>query len=213
MRQSAMMFETNGLKFEGIVTQTDETTDSVPGVVICHPGPLNGGNMDNNVVLAVSFALVEAGFATLRFNFRGVGNSQGIHSRGELEYQEALGALEFLGAWPGVDSTRLGLAGYSFGTSIILGNVELQNKAQVYALISPSIERLEKTALTTDERPKLVISGELDSLIQSPQLQSVLESFVQPFSCRFVAGADHYWLGREEEVALQVSRFFSTHLT
>ena len=132
---------------------------SVPGVVICHPGPLNGGNMDNNVVLAVSFALVEQGFATLRFNFRGVGNSQGEHSKGELEHQETLGALEFLGTWPGVDGNKLGLAGYSFGTSIILANAEVQNKAQVYALISPSIDRLEKTTLRTDQRPKFIISG------------------------------------------------------
>ena len=212
MRQSAVMFETNGLKFEGVVAQPDDRPDSVPGVVICHPGPLNGGDMDNNVVVAVSFALVEEGFATLRFNFRGVGNSQGAHSSGELEHQEALGALEFLGTWPGVDGNKLGLAGYSFGTSIILGNAEVQNKAQVYALISPSIDRLEKTTLRTDQRPKFIISGDQDRLIQSPQLQPVLDSFAQPFSCQFVAGADHYWLGREEELAQQVNQFFSRHL-
>ena len=96
MRQSAVIFEANGLTFEGVLAQPDDSTDSVPGVVICHPGPLGGGNMDNNVVVAVSFALVEEGFATLRFNFRGVGNSQGEHSKGELEHQEALAALEFL---------------------------------------------------------------------------------------------------------------------
>ena len=73
------------------------------------------------MVLAVSYALVEQGFTTLRFNFRGVGNSQGEHSKGELEHQEAIAALEFLKAWPGVNSERLGLAGYSFGNGVILG--------------------------------------------------------------------------------------------
>ena len=77
MRQKAVTFQTHGLNFEGIVAEPDELTDPVPGVLICHPGPLNGGNMDNNVVVAVSFALAEQGFVTMRFNFRGVGNSQG----------------------------------------------------------------------------------------------------------------------------------------
>ena len=125
MRQNTVMFETNSLKFEGVVAQPDDLAGSVPGVVICHPGPLNGGNMDNNVVVAVSVALIEEGFTTLRFNFRGVGNSQGEHSKGELEHQEAMGAMDFLGKWPGVDGNKLGLTGYSFGTSIILGNAGL----------------------------------------------------------------------------------------
>ena len=213
MRQSAVIFETNSLNFEGVVSQPDDIAGPAPGVVICHPGPLNGGNMDNNVVVAVSVALVDEGFATLRFNFRGVGNSQGEHTKGELEHEEALGAMEFLGKWPGVDGNKLGLAGYSFGTSIILGNSDLQKRALVYVLISPSIARLEETSLRSIQRPKLVISGDQDRLIQSPQLQPVLDSFAQPFSCEFVPGADHYWLGIEEELSGRVSQFFSKHLT
>ena len=213
MRQSAVNFETNGLQLEGVVAQPDAMTGPVPGVVICHPGPLNGGNMDNNVVVAVSVALADAGFTTLRFNFRGVGNSQGAHTKGELEHQEALGAMEFLAKWPGVDGNKLGLAGYSFGTSIILGNSDLQKRARVYALISPSIARLEESSLRSNQRPKLVISGDQDRLIQSPQLDPVLASFAQPFSCEFIPGADHYWAGQEEKMAGRVSQFFSEYLT
>ena len=111
MRQSAVSFKVQGLSFEGVVAQQEEHNGSMPGVVICHPHPLYGGNMDNNVVLSLSFALAQEGFVTLRFNFRGVGNSEGEHTKGELEKQEALGALELLKAWPGVDSRRIGLAG------------------------------------------------------------------------------------------------------
>jgi len=213
MRQSAVNFETNGLKIEGVVAQPDDLAGPVPGVVICHPGPLNGGNMDNDVVVAVSVALVDEGFATLRFNFRGVGNSQGEHAKGELEHQEALGAMEFLGKWPGVDGNNLGLAGYSFGTGIILGNSGLQKRARVYALISPSITRLEESSLRSNQRPKLVISGDQDRLIGSPQLEPVLESFAQPFTCEFIPGADHYWVGQVEKMAGRVSQFFSEYLT
>lgn len=213
MRQSAVSFEADGLKIEGVVAQPDATDGPVPGVVICHPGPLNGGNMDNNVVLAVSAALVDEGFATLRFNFRGVGNSQGEHAKGELEHQEALGGMEFLGNWPGVDGNNLGLAGYSFGTGIILGNQGLQGKAKVYALISPSIARLEESPLRSNPRPKFVISGDQDRLIQAPGLEPVLESFAKPFTCEFVPGADHFWAGQEEKMARRVSQFFTDNLT
>ena len=116
MRQSAVSFKIKGLTFEGVMAQPEREESGLPGVVICHPHPLYGGNMDNNVVLAVSYGVVEQGFATLRFNFRGVGNSEGEHTKGEQESQEVLAALELMKAWPSVDSKRVGLAGYSFGS-------------------------------------------------------------------------------------------------
>ncbi len=212
MRQRAVSFQADDLKFEGIVAEPDDVTDSVPGVVICHPGPLNGGNMDNNVLLAVSYALVEQGFAALRFNFRGVGNSQGEHSKGELEHQEAIAALEFLKAWPGVNGGKLGLAGYSFGNGVILGNAELQKQPRVFAFISPSLHSLKNTCLKADERPKFIITGDRDRLAPSPEFQPTLESFSHRPICHVVAGADHYWVGRESEVSEQVSQFFCEHL-
>ena len=133
MRQNAVMFQAAGLNFEGVVAEPDDAPRPVPGILICHPGPLNGGNMDNNVVTAVSAALTQQGFATIRFNFRGVGNSQGEHSHGELEHEEALAALDFLKAWPGVDGETLGMVGYSFGNRVILGSGGLQKEPRAFA--------------------------------------------------------------------------------
>ena len=212
MRQKAVMFQTQGLNFEGIVAETEDLTNPVPGVVICHPGPLNGGNMDNNVVVAVSFALAEQGFATLRFNFRGVGNSQGEHSRGELEYQEALAALEFLKAWPGVDGDRLGLAGYSFGNGVILGSADLQKEPCVFAFISPSLQALQGSCMKEDARPKFLITGEMDRLAPSPECKPTLDSFAHPFEYQVIDRADHFWVGREPELSEQVAKFFCEHL-
>jgi len=206
------MFKAKGFNFEGIVATPGDGDSSLPGVVICHPHPLHGGNMDNNVVLSVAFALVEQGFATLRFNFRGVGNSQGQHTKGELEHQEALGALEMLKAWPGVNGRRLGLAGYSFGAGVILGSGALHKKAGAIALISPSLRALESTPLKASKQPKLVITGDRDRLVQSPELHPLLESFSHPPICQIVAGADHYWVGQEEQLSRQVTQFFLEHL-
>lgn len=212
MRQSAVMFQAEGLNFEGVVTQPDDGASPVPGVLICHPGPMGGGNMDNNVVMAVTVALAKHGIASMRFNFRGVGNSQGQHSRGELEHQEAVAAMAFLKAWPGVDGEKLGLAGYSFGNRVILGSAELQKEPKVFALISPSLEALEGACLKSDERPKFLITGDQDRLAGNSQFQPVLDTFSSPPTCKIVSGADHYWVGREDELSEDVSQFLAANL-
>jgi alpha/beta superfamily hydrolase len=212
MRQSAVSFEASGLTIEGVVAVPENITAPVPGVVICHPGPLNGGNMDNNVVIAVSFALAEAGFATIRFNFRGVGNSQGEHAKGDLEHEEALVAMDLLRNWPGVDGNRMGLAGYSFGTGIILGSADLQAEASVYALVSPGIARLENSPLQATEHPVFIISGDKDRLIEASNLDDVLKSFDRPVTIEFVPGVDHFWVDREPGLGERVAEFFTEHL-
>lgn len=212
MRQSAVSFQAKGLNFEGIVATPDAARAPVPGIVLCHPHPLFGGNMDNNVIIAVSFALAGQGFATVRFNFRGVGNSEGQHSKGEQEHNEILGAFDLLKAWPGVDGKRLGLAGYSFGTSVILGSADVQKKAQAIALISPPLRAFPDTPLKKSKTPTLIISGDRDKLVQSDELQPNLAAFAHPPQLQIVPGADHYWGGLERQLVGPVTDFFAANL-
>jgi len=212
MRQSAVTFESHGLKFEGVLATPDEMSGDVPGVVMCHPHPLFGGNMNNNVVLAVTYHLSTMGIASLRFNFRGVGNSDGEHSKGALEYQEVVAAQKLLSAWPGVDSKKIGLAGYSFGTRVISCHKEVQKTPKAFALISPSIEALDLCTIKKDSRPKFVISGTKDKLLQSDRLPEVLKSFAHPPVLQSIEGADHFWAAMEDSVVEPVSRFFHENL-
>ena len=168
--------------------------------------------MDNNVVLAASFALAEQGFVTLRFNFRGVGNSEGQHTKGELEHKEVLGALTLLRAWPGVDKRRIGLAGYSFGTSVILSSTALHQKAKAFALISPPLRALEITVLMKKDHPVFVIAGDQDKVVQSDKFLPVFDSFAYPPVSHVVPGVDHYWFGEESLMALPVAEFFAKAL-
>ena len=217
MRQSAVSFYTKDqlgqLTLEGVVAQPDGDTGPWPAVVMCHPHPLFGGNMDNNVVLAITHALVDKGLATLRFNFRGVGNSQGEHTKGEREGEDVLSALEMLKAWPGVDGKRLGLAGYSFGSSVVLGNASAHKKAKALALISPPLRAVESTPLKKDKRPVFIISGDKDKLVQSDGLGPALDGFKHRPECQIVEGADHFWGGYEGQMVPQVCRFFAQQLT
>ena len=176
MRQSAVSFTTEGLTFEGVIAQPDDGSGPWPGVVICHPHPLHGGNMENNVVLALALGLVEEGFVTLRFNFRGVGRSEGEHTKGEKESEEVLGALDLIKAWPDTNG-KTGLTGYSFGTSVILGHGELHKEADAIALVSPPFRAVEETPLKKSKVPALIVTGDRDKLVDSTQLDAELASF------------------------------------
>lgn len=212
MRQSAVSFKAKGLNFEGIVATPDVEGGSVPGIVICHPHPLFGGNMDNNVVLALSFTLVEQGFATIRFNFRGVGNSEGEHSKGENEHQEVLSAFELMKAWKGVDGKKLGLVGYSFGTGVILGSKEVQKSAKSIALVSPNIRALSNTPLKKAKTPTIIITGGRDKLVEAENLKENLDAFAQAPRFEVVKEADHFWGGMERQAARPVAEFFAENL-
>lgn len=212
MRQSAISFKSKGLTLEGVVALPDGDDSSLPGVVICHPHPQRGGNMDNNVVISVAFALVESGFATLRFNFRGVGNSEGEHTEGKMEAHDALSALEIFKAWPGVDGNRVGVAGYSFGSRVVLETGAIHKKSKAIALISPPLQAVEATPLKKDKRLVFIIAGDQDRLVQSEGLEPALDGFANRPEFHLVAGADHFWGGYEDEMAPKVCRFFAEHL-
>jgi len=211
LRQSAVSFQTEGLSFEGVVAQPDDGSGPWPGVVICHPHPLHGGNMDNNVVLALALGLAEEGFVTLRFNFRGVGGSEGEHTEGDKEFQEVLGALDLVKAWSDTNA-KTGLAGYSFGTSVILGHGELYGEADAIALVSPPFRAVEGTPLKDSKVPALIVTGDRDKLVDSTQLDAELASFSHSLQFKLFDGVDHFWYGQEARLVPEVGRFFTEQL-
>ena len=211
MRQSAVSFIAKGMTLEGIIALPDGE-GPFPGVVMCHPHPLNGGNMDNNVVVAVTFGLADAGIASLRFNFRGVGNSQGEHTKGEKEYEETLVAMDFLGALPDVNDERIGLGGYSFSTRVICAHKQLYKKPRAIALVAPSLEAITDSPLQSDKTPRMIITGDRDRLANSDGSDEQLARFNPPADYHLIPGADHFWVGQEGEMAACVVQFFRDHL-
>ena len=108
--------------------------------------------MHNNVVLALALGLAEEGFVTLRFNFRGVGESEGEHGQGESEYEEVLGALDLIKAWPDTHG-KTGLVGYSFGSGVILRHETLYPEADAVTLVSPGLRYITGSPLKSRKLP------------------------------------------------------------
>lgn len=209
MRQSSIAFDTKGLTLEGVVASPVGASGSLPGVVVCHPHPLFGGSMDNPLVLGVCQALVDEDFVALRFNFRGVGKSEGSFTGGEKEPEDVRAALGLLEQWPGVNRRRLGLVGYSFGASMVLTALASYRTARAFAIISPPLASLGHSGLGKDKRAKLFIVGDKDRVVPHLALEEKIGALSGAHELWVVPGADHTWRGYEQDVALRTARFFS----
>ncbi len=169
------------------------------GAVVAHPHPLYGGSLDNNVVWTAARALQARGLATLRLNFRGVGNSTGAYGEGRAEVEDLAAALDFLQARaPGPHY----LAGYSFGAYVAALALRGGLEAAGAILISPPIAFMDLDFLPETPRLCLIVAGDRDDLCPLPALQTLMAAAPQPAEIAVVAGADHFYGGREEKLFL-----------
>jgi alpha/beta superfamily hydrolase len=165
-----------------------------PGLVLCHPHPLYGGDMDNPVVVRAAEVAREEGLSTLRFNFRGVGRSTGIHGHGEGEQEDLTAALGWLHSRLPVGS-RLGVAGYSFGAWVAARAAESGVVLAGVGLIAPPLAMLEFGSLTSSGRDVLLVAGTRDPYCPLDRLQE-LASRVPGAHTRTIDGADHFFFGK-----------------
>ena len=207
MRQTAIGFRSKRLTLEGVLTLPEELPQPYPAIVMCHPHPMLGGNMDNPVVTSVCRAATEAGFASFRFNFRGVEGSEGEFKGGDAEHEDIKAALNMVRRWPGVDGRRIALAGYSFGAGVILRGLRHFRRAKSFVLIAPPLSAIGDSRIVKDKRPKLFIVGQNDRLASSVELQRTLDGVREPVQFREIADGDHSMSGREWEVADEVVGF------
>jgi uncharacterized protein len=190
-----------------------EGRDPFPAVVVCHPHPLYGGNMSNNIVFNICQALAKESIAALRFNFRGVGKSGGAFGGGIAEQEDVRAALSFVLSTPDIDPKRIGLAGYSFGASAIVPAAVQDERVSLLALVSPALSDSGWEQLRTYTRAKFLIIGDSDSVIPERHFRQQVKGMAEPRECQVIPGADHFWEGFEEEVAQKVTRFFTTRFS
>jgi len=180
-----------------------------PGVVICHPHPRHGGDMNNNVVMALTNSICDSGIAVLRFNFPGVGESEGVfdQSRGELE--GAIDAVDYLALQDRIQTSRVGIAGYSFGAWVAL-EASVYSKA-IQAIASISCPLRPYTSLGVGEllQPKLLVCGEFDHDFPIEHFKFLSRRFIEPKQVEVKYGADHFFVGHEADLGQLGAKFFS----
>jgi alpha/beta superfamily hydrolase len=198
---------------EGILMLPDGIEDPAPAVVVCHPHPLYGGDMHNEVVLTLCRALLERGMAALRFNFRGAGRSGGDHGGGYEEREDVFAALDLLRTrHETVDPARLGLAGYSFGAAVAL-NAAPAAGVRALCAVSPPPQMLDFSAQFGVELPVLLIAGDNDPIAPAARVEQLPAAIGPSARASIVAGADHFWWGHMVELSDLAGDFFAQALT
>lgn len=211
MERRKVRFPSGKLSLEGVLGIPDGA-GPFPAVVVCHPHPLYGGSMDNNVVYAVFKALFGASFVTLKFNFRGVGSSEGKFSDGKGEQEDVSAAIDFVGGVKPVDVSRIGLAGYSAGAAFAFPVGVKDARVKALAAISPPLTMFDFEAIKSSPKPKILIIGNQDDLIPVERFREVCHDMAAPEECVVISGADHFWQGLEAGLADKVVAFFTSSL-
>ena len=208
MKTSRISFSSGGFALEGILA-IPEGAGPFPAVILCHPHPLYGGSMDNNVVNSLSETLTQASLVSFKFNFRGVGGSQGEFGQGIGEREDVKAAISFINTVKEVDSNRIGLAGYSAGAGFALPVGFNDDRIKALAAVSPPVPMFDFDFLKECPKPKLLISGSRDELISIDQFLEFCQNLHEPKECESIEGADHFWWGYESLLAAKVIAFFT----
>lgn len=187
-------------RLEAVVEQDRETPDFI--AIVCHPHPLFGGTMDNKVITTLTRMVRDKGGVVVRFNFRGVGESQGAYSDGIGETEDLLAVHSWLRQqWP---SLPLWLAGFSFGSFVAARGAEILNAngdpVNNLLLVAPPVHHYPFTDIESTGCPVTVVQGEEDEVVPAEQVfQWAASTPLQPDLIRFPE-CGHFFHGRLVEL-------------
>ena len=165
------------------------------GIVLCHPHPGYGGTMSFPLIRELFHHMRK--YTTIRFNFRGVGQSEGVSGDGSGEIEDLHRVCEFmLQSYPTIE--KILLIGYSFGAAISVAMVNQHAAICGVVAISPPFEMLGAFFQdTTITKPKFFIIGSRDDFTPEPTFTRAVAAFSPPTASLVVPGENHFWYGRE----------------
>ena len=194
------------VELEGLLSLPDKGGES-PGVVLCHPHPAGGGEMAVGLLEIMEFRMNKAGLAVLRFNFGGVGRSEGAFTEGFEEPRDVAGAFEFLSSRSEVDSADVSLSGWSFGAWMCLIALADGLGARACVAIAPPLMLYDWHSCAA----KVAESPAARHYIIGANDQFCPVDFLEAFACEaageqeqdimVMPSTDHYLMGREDMVA------------
>ncbi len=178
--------------------------------VICHPHPLMGGTMDNKVVTTLARFFRDKGISVVQFNFRGVGESAGVHADGVGEIDDLFSVLDWIGSQ--TVARRLYLAGFSFGGYIAAAGCDRLSKDNPHQfelkklfLLAPAVENYPMATLILP-RDSFVMIGALDEVV-APQTMITWANERQ-FDLEIVPECSHFFHGHLPQIRLQLEHRF-----
>jgi len=175
------------------------------GVVITHPHPQYGGSMRNPVVERVQNAYAQHGYATLRFNFRGVGSSQGDYDNGVGEQDDARAAIAYVNQR---NVTSVDMAGYSFGAWVNAGVAAAKRTSiESMLMVSPPVGLIEFENINALSCLNLIVTGSRDDIAPASRIRELLPTWNPDVQFEVIDGCDHFYIGYLEKLQSILTSF------
>ena len=192
------------------------TIKDAPIAVVLHPHPLHGGNMNNRVVYTLYNAFADSGFSVLRFNFRGVGRSQGSYDSGAGELSDAAYAFDWL-QQVNTTSNLCWIGGYSFGALIAMQLMMRRPEIEGFVSVAPPADSEDFSFLAPCPSSGIIIHGENDDNVPLDSVKKLASKLdgQKNISVRFqsIKGTDHFFKDKIEELSSATSTYIQGALT
>jgi alpha/beta superfamily hydrolase len=182
-------------------------TPGAPLALILHPHPEHGGTMNNKVAYTLFQTLAARGFSTLRFNFRGVGRSQGEHDKGEGELSDAASALDWLQS-VNPNSKKVWVAGFSFGAWVGMQLLMRRPEIQGFISASPPANMYDFSFLAPCPASGLILQGDQDDIVSKESVDELVKKLRAQknidIDYNVINGANHFFTDRIDQLVSSI---------
>jgi alpha/beta superfamily hydrolase len=188
---------------------------NAPIALLLHPHPQHGGTMNNKIVYALFRAFTKRGFSTLRFNFRGVGRSQGSFSRGEGVLSDAASALDWLQTY-NQNAAGCWIGGFSFGAWISMQLLMRRPEIDSFISIAPPASMYDFTFLAPCPSSGLIIHGDADEIVAPDSVQKLVNKLSHQRDIKIaytlIKNANHFFTDKMPELEAIISDYLDANL-
>lgn len=188
---------------------------NAPIALMLHPHPQHGGTMNNKVVYNLYQTFLRRGFSVLRFNFRGVGRSQGVYDRGEGELSDAASALDWLQSF-NENAAGCWIAGFSFGAWIGMQLLMRRPEITGFVSVAPPANQYDFSFLAPCPSSGLVLQGNRDEIVPEASVAKLVDKLSQQrgitIDYRVIPGANHFFTEQMDELNGHVDDYLSKAL-
>lgn len=180
--------------------------EAAPAIILCHPQPASS-DMADNLTLLLARSIASSQMVALRFNFRGVGKSQGQQTDGRLEPLDLAGAIDVVLRQPGINPAKICVIGHGFGAYIALLYAPFDPRIRTVVAISLPLFRVASGFPRPFDRPKLFVTGEFDEVCPRYKLEPFVEQQQGPRGIKVVTGARHLMRDYEDATITAIMKY------